>query len=99
MATARTLRFTSGTTTTVTNFNVYGSATAKMTIASTTAGSPATLSKTSGIVSCDYLSIQDSTATGGATWYAGSNSTNVSGNTGWLFTSANAAASAFLQFF
>jgi len=39
---------------------------------------------------CDYLSIQDSTATtgsgtGGGTWFAGVNSVNVSNNTGWIF--------------
>lgn len=50
------------------------------------AGGQATLSKSSGIVSCDYLSLKDSVATGGATWYAGSHSTNVSGNSGWIFT-------------
>lgn len=58
-----------------------------MTVQSSSAGSPATISKPSGIVSCDYLSLKDSTATGGATFYAGSNSTNISGNTGWLFNS------------
>jgi hypothetical protein len=49
-----------------------------------------TLSKVGGgIVSCDYLSIQNSNATGaGAAWYAGANSTNVAGNSGWIFTAA-----------
>ncbi|TAK89616.1 hypothetical protein EPO04_00715 [Patescibacteria group bacterium] len=90
---ARTLQFTSGTTTTITGaFNVNGTSGKLMTINSSTGGSAATLSKSSGTVSCDYLSIQDSTATGGAAWYAGANSTNVSGNTGWIFTApANGA--------
>jgi len=43
-----------------------------------------TLSKTSGTVVCDYVSIKDSVAAGGAIWFA-RNSTNVSGNTGWIF--------------
>jgi hypothetical protein len=34
----------------------------------------------------DYVSLKDSTATGGASFYAGANSTDVSGNTGWTFT-------------
>lgn len=54
-------------------------------IISSTAGTQATLSKSSGVVSCDYLSIQDSNAAGGAAWYAGSHSVNVSDNTGWNF--------------
>jgi hypothetical protein len=47
---------------------------------------PFTLSKSSGVVSCDYLNLSNSTATGGATWYAGSNSVDNGGNTGWIFT-------------
>ena len=44
-------------------------------------------SKSSGNVAANFMSIQDSTATGGANWYAGANSTDVSGNTGWIFGS------------
>lgn len=50
-----------------------------------------TLSKSSGTVDSDYLSLTNSVATGGATWYAGSHSTNVSGNTGWIFDDATGA--------
>lgn len=93
---ARTLRLTSGTTTTVTNdFNVQGTSGKPITLDSSSAGNAATLSKSSGIIMCDYLSIQDSTATGGASWYAGSNSTSVSGNSGWIFNNP----SDFLQIF
>ena len=77
--------FTAGTTTTFNNFNLNGTAGNLITIASATAATH-TLSKASGTVSCDYLSITNSIATGGASWYAGANSTNVSGNTGWIFT-------------
>jgi hypothetical protein len=84
------VKFTSGTTTTATTFSATGTTLAPITIQSTTPASAATLSVSSGIVSCDYLVLQDSTATGGATFYAGNNSTNVSGNTGWIFTAAPA---------
>ena len=81
-----TFTFTINTTQTVNNFNVAGIAGSLVTINSSTAATAATLSKASGTVYGSYLSIQDSTATGGATWYAGSTSTNVSNNTGWIFT-------------
>ena len=85
---ATTIRFTSGTTQTVSNFTATGNPGRILTIDSTTPGTAATLSKASGTVSVNFVSIQDSTATGGATWNANStNSTNVSGNTGWVFTS------------
>ena len=81
-----TVRFTANTTTTFVNgFNLKGTAGNLITISSATAATH-TLSKASGTVSCDYLSITNSIATGGASWYAGANSTNVSGNTGWIFT-------------
>ena len=44
-----------------------------------------TLKSTSAYIKGDYLSLRDSTATGGATFYAGSHSTNTSGNTNWQF--------------
>lgn len=78
--------FTSSTTQTVTNFSTNGSAGSLAKITSSTGGTAATLSKSSGTIIEDYMNIQDSTATGGAKWYAGSHSTNVSGNTGWIFS-------------
>jgi hypothetical protein len=81
-----TITFTAGTTTTVTNWNVSGTAGNLVTIISLTGGSAHTLSKSTGTVSSDYLSISDSTATGGAIWYAGANSTNGGNNTGWIFS-------------
>jgi len=82
-------KFTSGTTQTVTNFTVNGTAGNLVTINSSVSGSSASLSKSSGVVSVDYLSIKDSAATGGATWNPGTNSVNVSGNSGWLFPPPN----------
>lgn len=96
---ATTITFTAGTTNTFNNWNASGTIGKVLTIGSATAASH-TLSKSSGTVSADYLSISRSTATGGATWYAGANSTNGGNNTGWLFTSAPVAAtSSFLLFF
>lgn len=71
---------------TMTTFSVSGISGHLISIISSSAGTPATISIPSGIISRDFLSIKDSTATGGATFYAGANSTNVSGNTGWIFT-------------
>lgn len=86
---ATTIRLTAGTTQTVSNFTASGESGRVLTLDSTSAGSAATLSKASGTVTVDYLSIKDSTATGGATWNA-TNSTNVSGNTGWNFVASGA---------
>jgi hypothetical protein len=87
-----TFTFTAATTQTITNWNVNGTTGNLVTIISSAAGVPALLSKASGTVSADYLSIKDSTALGGAAWYAGANSTNVSGNLGWIFTAAPSAS-------
>jgi hypothetical protein len=46
------------------------------------------LSKSSGIVSCDYLDLSNSNAIGGATWYAGSHSADTTNNDGWIFADA-----------
>jgi hypothetical protein len=43
------------------------------------------ITKAEGTVSCDYLDISSSDATGGATFYAGANSTDSGSNTGWIF--------------
>jgi hypothetical protein len=97
------LKLTSGITVTASDFTLTGSAGFLASISAVTAGSRATLTKASGTVSSDYLSIQDSVVTGGAAWYAGANSTNVSNNSGWIFTAPPVVPSAtnsnFLQFF
>lgn len=94
-----TFTFTAGTTTTITNWNISGTAGNLVTIGSATAASH-TLSKASGTVSADYLSISRSTATGGATWYAGANSTDGLNNSGWIFTAAPSTATGnFLALF
>lgn len=77
--------FTAGTTNIFNNFSLAGTAGNLITIGSDTAATH-TLSKSSGIVSSNYLSVSYSIATGGATWYAGANSSNGGNNTGWIFT-------------
>lgn len=85
---ATSILFTSSTTQTVAAFTATGSVGNILTLNSTVATAAFTLSKSSGTVSSDYLSLKDSTATGGASWYAGANSTNTSNNTGWIFSAA-----------
>jgi len=54
---------------------------------STTAGTTATLSQASGTVNASYLTVQDITATGGATWNAfySNGSVDAGNNLGWNF--------------
>jgi hypothetical protein len=80
--------FTAGTTTTLTNWNINGTAGNLVTIGSPTAAQH-TLFKASGTVTADYLSISYSNATGGATWSAGVNSVNGGNNAGWFPATAN----------
>jgi len=93
-----TLQLKSGTTNTVGSFATSG--TTQKFLQATTNGSQATLSQASGTVSASYLTIQDSAATGGATFNAFTSNANVNAgnNTGWKFGSANSAGG-FLQFF
>lgn len=98
---ATSILFTAATTSTFTNWNASGESTRLLTIGSVTAASH-TLSKASGTVSADFLSISRSTATGGAGWYAGANSTDGGNNSGWIFTAPPAPSgsnSNFLMFF
>jgi hypothetical protein len=93
---ATTITFPASTTTTVSNFTASGTSGNLLTINSSSAGTRATLSKASGTVNVSYLSIQDSAATGGATWNA-TDSTNAGNNTGWNFLAGSAGN--FLLFF
>jgi len=82
---AYTLILLAGATMTVGNFNVSGSAGNLITLRSSISGTQAILSKVNGTVNVNYLSIQDSNATGGAVWNPGADSINVSNNSGWQF--------------
>jgi flagellar hook assembly protein FlgD len=92
---ASTITFTAGTTTTVTNFNLDGTAGNLVTINSSVPGTQFTLYKASGTVNSSYLLIQDSNATGNAMWNA-NDGTNVNSgnNTGW-----NWVGGQFMAFF
>jgi hypothetical protein len=78
---------------TFTNFNLNGTAGNLVTFNSSAAGTAKTIFKTSGTVNALYLNVQDSTATGGAKWYANS-SNDLGDNTGW-----NIFNNSFLQVF
>jgi hypothetical protein len=77
-----TIIFASSTTTTVSNFGLSGTLNNLITLQTNSPGNRFTISKSSGTVTPQYLSIKDSAATGGATWIA-QNSTNAGNNTGW----------------
>jgi len=93
---ATAIYFTAGTTSTFTNWNASGESTRVLTISSVTASSH-TLSKASGTVNADYLSLSRSTATGGATWNA-TNTIDGGNNSGWVITPPPSAGN-FLMFF
>ena len=80
-----TLQLKNGVTSTVGGFATSG--TNQKYLQSTVAGSQATLSQATGTVSVSYLTIQDSNATGGATWNAYADQGNIdAGNAdGWDF--------------
>jgi hypothetical protein len=78
------ITFPASTTNTFTSFSLSGTAGNLITLRSSSSGTRFTLSDPSGTVSVSYLDIQDSAATGGATWIA-NDSTNSGNNTGWSF--------------
>ncbi len=90
---------TAGTTITCADLIANGFAANLVTLQSTSAGSAATINS-SGPVDLDYISVKDSTAAGNTPFYAGTHSTNVSGNTNWTFTARPTGNSySFLMFF
>jgi len=72
-------------TTTVSTFTVSGTSGHLITLSRTGSSGTFTLTDAGGVISSDYLSISNSTATNGS-WFAGANSTDGGGNTGWIFT-------------
>lgn len=92
VASGKTLTFANGTvqlkngvTSTIGAFATSG--TTQKFLRSTLAGSQATISQSSGTVNATYLTIQDISATGGATWNARTDlgSKDIANNTGWNF--------------
>jgi len=80
-----TVQLKNGVTSTVGAFVTSG--TNQKFLQSTIAGSQATLSQASGTVNASYLTIQDISAIGGATWNSlwSNNNVDAGDNTGWLF--------------
>lgn len=71
----------------VRGFRAIGSSGNLIRIRARYAGETANIVKEGGgRVKCDFLEIQDLDVSGGKGWYAGANSTNTSGNNGWIFT-------------
>lgn len=93
---AHTLQFPNGLTMTLTTWSVSGNSGALISLRSDSAGNQFTLSASSGPFNPDFLNIQDSAATGGATWNAGSHSVNNGNNSGWIFSSAAAVCTRML---
>jgi hypothetical protein len=91
---------TAGTTNTFTNFQLSGTTGNLITLRSSSPGTQYTLSDATGIVTVSNLDIQDSIATGGATWRAPSNLGNVNSgnNTGWSFAALILISSFFVMF-
>jgi hypothetical protein len=85
------ITFTASTTNTFTSFSLSGTAGNLITLRSSSSGTKYTLSKSTGTVSVSYLDIQDSAATGGASWraYTTNGNVNSGNNTGWLFSPSN----------
>ena len=102
---AYSIRFESSTTPptfTCAGFNINGTSGNLITLAREGASGTFALAKSGGgvINTVDFVSISNSTATPGSTWYAGANSTNGGGNTGWIFTAAPPQATGnFFQLF
>jgi hypothetical protein len=92
-----TITVTAGTTQTLLDFTLSGTAGNLVTINSVTSGTQFNLLKTSGTVNVNYLSIQDSNAS--AAFFANNTSVNVSNNKGWNFTFPSVVQAGFSGFF
>ena len=71
----------------LTNLEANGTCSSPITMKSTTIGTPATFTKTSGNLNIDYVVLADMNATGGAVFTA-YNSVNLRNNTGWNIIAA-----------
>ena len=82
------------TTTTILSGQGLGNATNVITF--TASAGSATVSKAAGKVKWNYVSLTNIPSTGGAVFYAGINSTDGGGNTGWLFRNAPSSSGSVL---
>ncbi len=84
--TAQTIKFTSGTTTTVSSWTVYGQSGTLLTINTITAAGHTIAKAGGGFIFSDFVSISHSTISPSTAGYIGPNSTNGGSNVGWSFT-------------
>lgn len=66
-------------------FNIRGNNCFPIILKSSSTGDQANIYMVTDIVSGDFISMKDINATGGATFYAGGHSTNISNNSGWIW--------------
>ena len=76
---AKTVAFTSGTTTTLSALGIATSGTTRVALTNTSSNSIWTLNCTAGVIYADYVDISYCVTTGGALFYSGTNSTIVDG--------------------
>jgi hypothetical protein len=89
LSVAYTIKLPSSVTTTVGNWTISGSSGKLVTLTSSTAGTRATLSKsTAGFLSVDYLSVKDINGSPSNIWYVGRNSTDGGNNINVYFANA-----------
>ena len=81
-------QFIAGTTTTVSSMTITGTLGNVVTIGSTTGATHNLVKTGGGVISGDYLSISNSVVSPADTWYAGANSFDGGGNSGWIFAAA-----------
>jgi hypothetical protein len=93
-----TVYFTAGSTTTTTAFTVDGGVGDLILLRSTTPGSVWFLVQNAGAVGVTYVDIQDSDASGGATFQC-INGVNSGNNTGWQFIDSGGSSGNFFIFF
>ena len=95
-----TILFGVGTTTTVTNFLLSGTAGNLITLNVATGTTQFVLSKSTGTASVSYCSIYNSNATGGAIWQALTSNGNINNgnNTGWIFSTITTLPNFFVFF-
>lgn len=91
---AHEIRFLNSSTQTIADWQVNGNPGQLITIRSTGGSTQHNLVKSGGgVVSSSYLSVINSVATPGTTWYAGTTSTDAGNNSGWIFTAPPAIPS------
>jgi len=82
---AHSVLFSAGTTQTISDWQIVGSASGLITVGSASAATHTLVKSGGGVVNTDYLSLSYSTASPALTWYAGLNSTNAGNNSNWSF--------------